>query len=201
MTVFSSVKKPLLSKEVEEQLRKSINAGVYKPGDKLPAERELVEQFQVSRVTVRDALKNLQSLGMISVKRGIHAGAYVSEPTPQPITESFENLIQMGRVNFSHLIETRLYFEPDIARSVALDHTTADIKRLQELLDRAEARIETSRKEARLMNVRFHCEVARITNNHINVFLCESITRVFSAMLIKKTHTRLDAGAIRKLIS
>ena len=98
MAKFSSLKKPLLSKEVEAQLRASINAGTYKPGDKLPAERELVEQFQVSRVTVRDALRDLQSLGLISVKRGVNAGAYVSEPSPQPITQSLENLIQMGIV-------------------------------------------------------------------------------------------------------
>ena len=201
MQPFKSLKKPILSKEVEEQLRQTINSGLYKPGDKLPSERELVEQFEVSRVTVRDALKNLQNLGLISVRRGVNAGAYVSEPTPQPITQSIDNLIQMGKLNFAHLIEIRLYVEPDVARSAALHHTPEDIDTLKELLDRAEACLEISRKKARLTNVQFHSEVAKITRNALIIFLCESITQVFSAMLIEMTHTKLDKKGISKLIS
>ena len=201
MTTFKSLKKPPLSKEVEEQLRRSISAGVYKPGDKLPSERELVDQFQVSRVTVRDALKNLQIFGLVSVKRGVHAGAYVLEPSSQAITQSITNLVQMGKLNFAHLIEIRLYSEPDVARSVALHCTPKDVDTLKDLLDRADAYLETSRKKARLTNVRFHSEVAKITQNALTVFLCESITQVYSAMLIEMTHTKLDKKGIAKLIS
>jgi len=201
MAQFSSLKKPLLSKEVENQLRASINSGIYKPGDKLPAERELVDQFQVSRVTVRDALRNLQNLGLVSVKRGVNAGAYVSEPSPHPITQSIENLIQMKKVNYAHLIEIRLYIEPDVARTAAGFRTSKDIDTLTELLDQAEKELDTSRKKARLINVGFHFEVAKITRNALIVFLCQSITQVHSAMIIEMTHTRLDKKAIAKLIS
>ena len=201
MKPFSSLKKPPLSKEVEDKLRESINAGVYKPSDKLPAERELVEQFQVSRVTVRDALRNLRNLGLIDVKRGVNAGAYVSEPSPQPITQSMQNLIQMKKVNFAHLIELRLYIEPDVARIAALFRTSKDVDILNDLLDRAEKCLKTSRKEARLLNVGFHFEVAKITRNALIVFLCESITQVHSAMIIEMTHTKLDKKGVAKLIS
>jgi len=110
MAKFKSVKQPVLSKEVEKQLRASINAGIYKPGDKLPSERELVEQFEVSRVTVRDALKSLQSLGLVSIRRGVNAGAYVSEPSPQAITQSIDALIQMKKVKLNPMLhEVSLY--------------------------------------------------------------------------------------------
>jgi GntR family transcriptional repressor for pyruvate dehydrogenase complex len=198
---FSSLKKPPLSKEVETQLRASITSGIYKPGDKLPAERELVDQFQVSRVTVRDALRDLQSLGLISVKRGVNAGAYVSEPSPQPITQSIQNLIQMKKVNFAHLIELRLYIEPDVARTAAQVRTSEDLDTLSELLDRADNYLKISRKKARLINVGFHFEVAKITHNALIIFLCESITQVHSAMIIEMTHNKLDKGGIAKLIS
>ncbi len=201
MAKFSSLKKPPLSKEVETQLRASISAGIYKPGDKLPAERELVDQFQVSRVTVRDALRDLQSLGLISVKRGVNAGAYVSEPSPQPITQSFENLIQMRKVNFAHLIELRLYIEPDVARTAALFRTSEDVDTLTDLLDRADKSLDVSRKKARLINVGFHFEVAKIARNALIIFLCESITQVHSAMIIEMTRTKLDKKGIAKLIS
>jgi len=201
MAQFTSLKKPPLSKEVEDKLREAINTGVYKPSDKLPAERELVDQFQVSRVTVRDALRNLRNLGLINVKRGVNAGAYVSEPSPQPITQSIQNLIQMRKVNFAHLIELRLYIEPDVARTAALFRTSEDVDALTDLLDGANKTLNVSRKEARLINVGFHFEVAKITRNALIIFLCESITQVHSAMIIEMTHTKLDKKVIAKLIS
>jgi GntR family transcriptional repressor for pyruvate dehydrogenase complex len=201
MRRFKSLKKPPLSEEVEKQLRASINAGMYKPGDKLPSERELVDQFEVSRVTVRDALKRLQNLGLISTRRGLNAGAYVLEPSPQPFTLGIDNLIQMRMVNFAHLIEIRLYIEPDVARSAALSATGKDVQRLTDLLDAAERYAADYPKQARLTNVRFHCEVAKTVQNALIVFLCESITQVYSAMLIELTHTKLDEKAIKKLIS
>jgi len=197
---FKPIGKPALSKEVETQIRASINAGIYKPGDKLPSERELVEQFKVSRVTVRDGLKNLQSFGLITIKRGMNAGAYVSDPSPRPIIQSIDNLIQMKKASFAHLIETRLYIEPNVAGVAAAQRTPDDVTTLSRLLDQAEKALRRSRKEARLINVRFHLEVCRITNNALLVFLSESITQVFSAMIIEKTGTKLSKEEIHKLI-
>jgi len=201
MPKFKSVKKPVLSKEVEKQLRASINAGIFTPGDKLPSERELVEQFEVSRVTVRDALKSLQSLGLVSIRRGVNAGAYVLEPSAEPITQGIDALIQMKRVNFAHLIEIRLYIEPDVARSVAIHHKQNDIDALKKLLVDAEKAIDTSWKKSRLINVQFHFEVAKITGNALIISLCESITQVYSAMIIATTQTDLGKKEIIKFIS
>ncbi len=194
-------KRPSLSKEVELELRQSILAGSYNPGDKLPAERELVEQFQVSRVTVRDALKNLQNMGLVEIKRGIKAGAYILAPNPLPITQSFQNLIEMKKVSFTHLIEIRLYIEPNLAASAAARRTSEDIAMLSDLLDRAEQRLGASVKEARLINVRFHDMVAQITANPLTIFLSQSITQVCSASLIRMTQDAVDAVTVKRLIA
>ncbi len=201
MPAFRSLKKPPLSKEVERHLKRSILKRIYNVGEKLPSERELVDQFQVSRVTVREALRGLQQSGLVKIKRGREAGAYVCEPNFFAITDNFQNLVEMGKVNFSHLIEIRLYTEPDVARSVALHRTAEDIDILTQLLDQAEAYSQTSRRKARLMNVRFHCELAKILDNALIIFLCESITQVYSTNIIERTHTRLDKKQIGKLIS
>ena len=199
--VFKSLKKPLLSEEVVGQLKESIAGGIFRPGDKLPTEQELVEQLQVSRATVRNALRDLQNLGLIFVRRGIHAGAYVSEPSSHPITESFKNLIQMGKVDFAHLIDTRLYLEPAVAYNAAIYRTTEDITRLQEPLDRAEILLKTSLKEARLATASFHFEVALVVRNPIIAFLTESITQVFAAALIEITEKKLQRKRIEKITS
>jgi len=116
-------------------------------------------------------------------------------------TENFQNLIQMGKVNFAHLMEIRLYTEPDVARSAALHRSQKNVDTLTRLLDKAESYLDISRKKARLTNVRFHYEVAKILNNTIITFLCESITQIYSAIIIKMTFTKLDKKGIAKLIS
>ena len=200
MPGFKSLKKPLLSQEVEFAIKKSILEEIYKPGEKLPSERELVDQFQVSRVTVREAFRNLQSSGMITIKRGVNAGAYVAEPNSHPITQSFQNLIHLGRIDYSHLIDARLYIEPRAAEIAAKYRSTQDLQRLGSLLDMAEEMASKSHKRARLINVSFHCEVAKITSNPIILFITESITQSYSALMIDRTQDRLNRKDIQKFI-
>ena len=200
MEGFHSLKKPLLSRAVEQAIKQSIHDEVFKPGEKIPSERELVEQFQVSRVTIREALRNLQSSGLISIRRGIRAGAYVSELTSDPITENFQNLIRLGRIDYSHLIDARLYIEPRAAEMAAEYRSDKDVKHLKNLLQRAEALADKDRKRARIVNVSFHCEVARITKNPIIVFITESITQSYSTMIIETTSDQLDRQDVQKFI-
>lgn len=197
---FKSLKKPLLSQEVELAIKNSILSEIYKPGEKLPSERELVEQFQVSRVTIREAFRNLQSSGLIRIQRGVNAGAYVEEPNADPITQSFQNLIHLGRIDYSHLIDARLYIEPRAAEMAAKYRNADDLMRLRNLLDRAEEMADESRRRARLLNVSFHCEVAKITKNPIIVFITESITQSYSALIIERTRTKLNRKDIQKFI-
>jgi DNA-binding FadR family transcriptional regulator len=200
MADFKSLKKPLLSQEVELAIRKAILEETYKAGEKLPSERELVEQFQVSRVTVREAFRNLQSSGLITIKRGVNAGAYVAEPNSHPITQSFQNLIHLGRIDYSHLIDARLYIEPRAAEIAAKYRSKEDLKRLDSLLDMAKEMTAKSRKRARLINVSFHCEVAKISANPIILFITESVTQAYSALMIDRTHELLSRKDVYKFI-
>jgi DNA-binding FadR family transcriptional regulator len=160
----------------------------------------LVDQFQVSRVTIREALRNLQSAGLIEIRRGLNAGAYVSEPNSDPITENFRNLIHMGRIGFSHLIDARLFIEPRASEIAAKYARDEDIDRLHQVLDKATSQVATSRKTARLTNVSFHCEVAKITKNPIILFITESITQSYSAMIIELTQSQLRRRVIQQFI-
>jgi len=200
VTTFKPIRKRLLSKEVEQQLRQAIVTGVYRPGDRLPSERELSEQFKISRATVREALRHLQSNGLILIKRGVDAGAYVSELEPGPIIESFNNLIRLGKVNFAHLMHARLYIEPPATRVAAVIRRSEDIENLTKLLDEAEGSVNYSPGKARLICTRFHCEVTRILQNPIIDFVCESITQNYSSVLIEMSKTKLTKDDILELI-
>ena len=124
----------------------------------------------------------------------------MSEPNSDPITENFRNLIHMGRIGFSHLIDARLYIEPRASEIAAKYATDKDIDRLRQVLDKAAAQVATSRKNARLTNVSFHVEVAKITKNPIILFITESITQSYSATIIELTRTQLRRRVIQKFI-
>ncbi len=200
MHSFKSLKKPPLSQEVERQLREPIINGTFKLGEKLPSERKLVEQFQVSRVTIREALKNLVRSGLIEIKRGAKAGAYICKPNEDAITDNFLNMVRLGQVTFNQLIDARLFIEPNTARAIVLKRTNEDITHLTELLDTATELTETSCREARLLNVSFHCEISKILKNPIINFTTKSITHAYSEILIEKTSKTVRKKGILELI-
>ncbi|MHB8091987.1 MAG: FadR/GntR family transcriptional regulator [Syntrophales bacterium] len=199
-SVFQSVKKQSLLKDVEDQIKRSILEGVYKVSDKLPSERELVNQFQVGRSTVREALNNIESMGLICTKRGAEAGAYVSELTSRPITGIIENLIQAKAIDISHLIQARMYIEPSVAAHVAIKHTKEDIERIVAHLDNATNLLKKNTKEARLENILFHVEIAKSAHNPVITFLSESVVHASTAMLIEMTKTKISKAAVKKFI-
>jgi GntR family transcriptional repressor for pyruvate dehydrogenase complex len=201
MNTFKPIRTKIISKEVEQRLRQSILDGFYSPGDRLPSERELTEQFKVSRVTVREALKNLETNGLIAIKRGMNAGTYVSELKPVPIIENFKNLISLGKVNFAHLMHARLCIEPHTAKVAASIRTDKDITNITAMLDKAERYVNYSPRKARLTCISFHCEVAKILQNPIIDFICESITENYSRVFIVMSQAKLDKNDIRKFIN
>ena len=76
------------SSDVIVQIRQAIMSGQYRPGDRLPTEREMAQQFGVSRVTVRDALRALEANGLVRVKVGGQGGPYVSAPDIAMLSDS-----------------------------------------------------------------------------------------------------------------
>jgi DNA-binding FadR family transcriptional regulator len=200
MFSFKAIKKTSLSQQIENNVKNAIASRIYKPLEKLPSERDLMSQFNVSRTTIREALMGLQSSGLIVVKRGVNAGAYVSEINPDPITKNLQNLIKFGMINFVHLTEARLYIEPEAARIAAICRTDKDIEILNQLLEKAEASNKTSGKEARLINIRFHVEIAKVTQNPIIIFISESITQVYSTVIVEMTRTKLTKADVIKNI-
>ena len=81
MPNFKPVKQHRISDAVFQQLKKGILSNDFKAGDKLPGERDLSEQFQVSRVAVREAVRSLENAGFVTIRQGSNGGAYVTDLT------------------------------------------------------------------------------------------------------------------------
>ncbi len=85
--LFRPVNQGRMSEVIIEQIRLLIRQGQLKPGDRLPAERDLCERFQVSRVTVREALRVLEAAGLIEIRVGARGGTFVTAPTSVRVGE------------------------------------------------------------------------------------------------------------------
>lgn len=112
--VYRTVRTSRLFEQIVQQVEESILSGQLKPGDQLPAERDLAERFGVSRTAVREAVKTLREKGLVEAYSG--RGTFVTNGTSQAIRQSLDLMIRINQQEGSaHLAELRQVLEPEIA--------------------------------------------------------------------------------------
>ena len=121
MHAFVPIKQAKATEEVLSQLKEAILRGAYKEGDKLPSERELTEQFNVSRGVVREALRALQVTDYVEVKQGPLGGAFVKEISFNQLNTGFSDLYFSDKLTITEVVQVRQYIEPEVARLAALN--------------------------------------------------------------------------------
>ncbi|OGP95727.1 MAG: hypothetical protein A2157_06130 [Deltaproteobacteria bacterium RBG_16_47_11] len=107
-SMFDSVKSDKVSQHIIDQIRNAIFDGRLKPGDKLPSERELVEKFKVSKATLREALRSLEVLGFLEIRKGVSGGAFVTEVDMTKAKDCFTNFLLFKNLSLKNLSEVRL---------------------------------------------------------------------------------------------
>lgn len=105
---FAPIHRDRAFEGVVSQIEAAILAGTYKVGDHLPSERELVDQFQVGRSTVREALRILESMGLVRTSQGSRKGVEVAGMTADSLTRILHSAVAMGTIPLADLIEYRM---------------------------------------------------------------------------------------------
>jgi DNA-binding FadR family transcriptional regulator len=129
--VFAPIRPTRASSDVIAQIRRAIFSGQYRPGDRLPTEREMAQQFGVSRVTVRDALRALEANGLVRVKVGGQGGPYVSKPDISLLSDSIGTHLHLRGTTFEELAEARQALETTAAQLAAKRATVEDLAALE----------------------------------------------------------------------
>jgi DNA-binding FadR family transcriptional regulator len=132
---LSPVDVPKASDVLASELRERILNGELPEGAPLPAERELVKQTQMSRATVREALRILEVQNLVRVKAGRAGGAFVQRPTTKSMASSVTMLIRGRRIKLVDLMETREALEPFCAELAARNRTDEDLAELDRAND------------------------------------------------------------------
>src|SRR6202166_963570 len=124
--VYRTVKTSRLFEQIVQQVEDSILKGQLKPGDQLPAERELAQRFGLSRTAVREAVKALREKGLVEAYSG--RGTFVTDGTSQAIRQSLDLMMKIGQPEGStQLAEVRAILEPEIAGLAATRAEEQDI--------------------------------------------------------------------------
>ncbi len=174
--MFDSVKSNKVSQHITEQIRNAIFDGRLKPGDKLPSEKVLIEKFKVSKATLREALRSLEVLGFLEIRKGVSGGAFVTEVDMTTARDSFTNFLLFKNLSLKDLSEVRLLLEPYIAEKATFSIKKEDLRRLEELIRESEKVVGNNVGfESRKIEIEFHRIIASITGNPILMFILDFV--------------------------
>ncbi len=134
---FEAIPKSKVYQEIARQLQRHITARLQ-PGDLLPPERELARMLDVSRSSVRDAIRTLELMGLLEPRQGV--GTVVCTPAPTPANPLADALL-VKRKTIADLIDVREMIEPFLARRAALQITIDEIANLEDILLRQVAKV------------------------------------------------------------
>jgi GntR family transcriptional repressor for pyruvate dehydrogenase complex len=176
--MFRQARQNRIFQDVVEQVQEAIVSGKLTPGALLPSERELKEQFNVSRGTLREALRVLEQKGLIQIKTGVSGGPVVKGVTTEQVSESLALLIRYQKVSLSQLAEFREGVEGLVAALAARRASADDITRIRELLAKAEGHLKegASHWDSFIRtDEEMHLAVAEISGNLIYASMLKTI--------------------------
>ena len=174
MRSFKPVKQSRVSEDVIEQLKQAIQLGHFMAGDRLPSERDLATQFQVSRMTIREALRALENLGFIVTRQGVTGGPFVTDLTFEHLVGAFLDLFMADKISIPDLHQVRLFVEPEVARLAALHVTPAYAKRLRQALEAENLPVVTLLEDVDRKTM-VHFILAEMCGNHFFEALVRSL--------------------------
>ena len=152
------IKRVDVYESVLAQLNALITESGMEPGDRLPPERELVEKLGVSRVSVREALRALESMGKIEIRP--NAGSFLVHPNGNALVNQLRAVAPVDRAFLGHLIEVRAAVEDRVVALVAR-RPAADLSAVRDVLERSEADL----RESGSLDLSFEAALAREAGN------------------------------------
>lgn len=182
--LYRPVKSQRAFEEISAQIRELRASGAVKPGDRLPAERDLAIQFGVSRNTLREAIRLLEFSGLVKLRKGMNGGAFVREHNGDNVVAGLRDLYTMGAIQPSHLTEVRIGFETLVIESAIKRATRADIELLEAnfaIATRAEQVGDIALRAS--ASLEFHRLLGRFTRNPILEIVMDSLMEIMSLFI------------------
>ena len=169
---FRTIQKTRVSEDIIEQVRDLITSGRLKGGDRLPAERELAQTFSVSRSAVREAIRALESLGIVEARAG--EGTFVAPLPESRMGDAISASLFQKWSTQRKLFEVRRVLEPGLAALAARRATPEQIDRMRMVVDDQKKKVE-ARESYIKEDTTFHFLVAEATGNETLLRVADSL--------------------------
>ena len=170
--VIVPLKKTRVAEAIADRIRELILDRTFTAGAPLPGERDLAERFGVSRGSVRDALRTLETIGLIETRHG--QGTYPKELDVARLVAPLASMLAYSHDLQDELLDVRRMFEPAVARVAAARATDEDLAELERLMGLQRHKLKTGRS-AIIEDTAFHAVLARATGNRVIVRLMETL--------------------------
>ncbi|MBI3635016.1 MAG: FadR family transcriptional regulator [Candidatus Rokubacteria bacterium] len=177
------IKSTRIYEEIVRQIKLMIGEGRLKSGDQLPPERDLAEKFVVSRTSVREALRALESLGLVEIRPG--EGTFVRQVSIEALIEPLALIMVSQREAIGELFEARRLLEPAIAGLAARRATPDEIHEMERILDDQAKEIAAGRTGI-VQDAQFHAAIGTAAHNR-------AITRIVHAIMDLLTQSREES--------
>jgi GntR family transcriptional repressor for pyruvate dehydrogenase complex len=174
--MFKEVRQSTVTQKIISQIRGAILQGKLRPGDKLPSEKKLVDQFQVSKQSLREAMRALEHVGLIEVRKGIGGGARIVEVDIEVTKENLANYLSFKNLSIENLSEFRKLVEPYAAAKAAENISTKQLEALDAINRSARDNLENNRVyEAAQDEFNFHRLISEQTNNPLLILILDFV--------------------------
>ena len=180
---IAPIKSTRIYEEIVRQIKGMIAEGRLKSGDQLPPERDLAEKFLVSRTSVREALRALESVGLIEIRPG--EGTFVREISVDSLVEPLALVLLSQRAMTSELFEARRLLEPSIAGLAARRATPEEVQEMERILDQQAKEIAAG-NTGLAQDAAFHAALGTAAHNR-------AITRIVHALMDVLAQSREEA--------
>jgi GntR family transcriptional repressor for pyruvate dehydrogenase complex len=197
---FKPIKTKKIYEEVVEQIRQLMADGALKPGDKLLPERELADRLQVSRASVREAIRALEMMGFVEIKPG--DGTFVRNTNADDIIQPLAMFLAVEKSSLLEMLEIRRIFETASARMAAERATEEELGKLKASLEQMEDGLNLQDSEkGEESDTAFHYAVAEATHNALLCRLFRTISEDFSrSVSAARRQLYIDEHNPRKII-
>ncbi|HEX7680007.1 MAG TPA: FadR/GntR family transcriptional regulator [Thermoanaerobaculia bacterium] len=166
------IRKTRIAEEIADRIRVLIVDGTFPAGEALPAERALAERFGVSRGSIRDAFRTLETIGLLVTRHG--QGTFPQELDVDRLVAPLASVLSYRYELQDELLDVRRMFEPAVAHSAATRITDEDLADLERILDAQRKKLETGRS-AIVEDTAFHHVLARATRNRVVVSIMATL--------------------------
>jgi len=169
---IAPIRKTRLAEEIADRIRIMIVDGSFPPGQPLPGERVLAERFGVSRGSIRDAFRMLETIGLLEMRHG--QGTFPRELTVDRLVAPLTAVLANRRDLEGELMDVRRMFEPAVARVAAARISEEDLAALHRILDAQRRKVKAG-QSAIVEDTAFHAALARATGNTVVVRIMETL--------------------------